>query len=247
MKKSFISCEIYYYPYKLESGDTITINNEEAHHIVKVMRHKVGDKIKLTDGSGFEYEGIIKKIFYKEKKLTVEILKKEFLPREPNIEITLASSPLKGENTEIMLSKAVELGIRIFQPVYFKNTVAKISENKLKRLVKVAVSSLKTSAGTILPQISKPLFFQDLIKGFSLYDEVLLAYEDSETKLSTVLNKKANKILLIIGPEGGFVEEEIEIATQKGAKLFSLGKRRLRSETAAIVALSLILYEFNNI
>uniref|UniRef100_A0A7V4E3F0 Ribosomal RNA small subunit methyltransferase E n=1 Tax=candidate division WOR-3 bacterium TaxID=2052148 RepID=A0A7V4E3F0_UNCW3 len=247
MKKSFISWEIYYYPYKLETGEMITIDNEEAHHIIRVMRHKVGDKIKLTDGRGFEYEGIIKKIFYKEKKLTIEILKKEFLPREPNVEITLASSPLKGENTEIMLSKAVELGIRIFQPVYFKNTVAKISENKLKRLVKVAVSSLKTCAGTILPQVAKPLFFQDLIKGFSSYDEVLLAYEDSETKLSTVLNKKGNKILLIIGPEGGFAEEEIKIATQKGAKLFSLGKRRLRSETAAIVALSLILYEFNNI
>jgi 16S rRNA (uracil1498-N3)-methyltransferase len=141
----------------------------------------------------------------------------------------------------------VELGIRIFQPVYFKNTVAQIGENKLKRLTKVAISSLKTSAGTILPQISKPLFFQDLTKAFSLYDEVLLAYENSETKLSTILNKKAKKILLIIGPEGGFTEEEIKMATQKGAKLFSLGKRRLRSETAAIVAISLLLYEFNNI
>jgi 16S rRNA (uracil1498-N3)-methyltransferase len=247
MEKSFVAGEIYYYPHKLEANDTVIINNEEAHHIIKVMRHKVGDKIKLTDGCGFEYEGIIKKIFYKEKKLTVEILKKDFLPREPNIEITLASSPLKGENTEIMLSKAVELGIRIFQPVYFKNTVAQIGENKLKRLTKVAISSLKTSAGTILPQISKPLFFQDLTKTFSLYDEVLLAYENSETKLSTILNKKAKKILLIIGPEGGFTEEEIKMATQKGAKLFSLGKRRLRSETAAIVAISLLLYEFNNI
>lgn len=245
MRKSFISCEIYYYPQKLEVGELAVIRNDEAKHIIKVRRHKVGDKIRLTDGLGYEYEFLIRKIDKEE--LTGEVLRKNFLPREPNITITLASSPLKSDNTEIMLSKVVELGIETYQPVYFKNTIVKISENKLKRLKKIVIASLKTSAGTLLPKISKPLFFNELIENFSLYDEVLLAYENSEVKLSTVLNKEAPKILLIIGPEGGFTNEEIQKAAQKGAKLFSLGKRRLRSETAAIVALSLVLYEFNNI
>lgn len=246
MKKDFVSCEIYYYPQNLEIGEKITIKNEEAKHILKVMRHRRGDKIRLTDGNGYEYELLI--IDAKKEELKGEILSKKFLPREPNIAITLASSPLKGENTEIMLAKATELGIRNFIPVYFHNTVAKINENKLKRLKKVAVSSLKTSAGTILPKIHKPLTFYELINNFFSFDLVLLAYENSNTKLANVINnKEAKNILLIIGPEGGFIPEEIKMAEEKGAKLFTLGKRRLKSETAGIVGISLILYEFNNI
>ncbi|MEO0089032.1 MAG: 16S rRNA (uracil(1498)-N(3))-methyltransferase [candidate division WOR-3 bacterium] len=245
MKRDFLSCEIYYYPKKLEIGEKIIIKNEEAKHILKVMRHKVDDKIKLTDGYGYEYEFLITDA--KKEKLTGKILSKKFLPREPNIEITLASSPLKGENTEIMLAKATELGIRGFIPVYFQNTVVKINENKLKRLKKISIASLKTSAGTLLPKIYKPLTFKELVNNFPSFDLVLLAYEDSDTKLANIINRNIKNLLLIIGPEGGFTKEEAKIAEEKGAKFFTLGKRRLRSETAGIVAISLILYEFNNI
>lgn len=243
MKRNFLSCEIYYYPQKLEIGEKIIIKNEEAKHILKVMRHKIGDKIKLTDGYGYEYDFLI--THTEKEKLIGEVLNKKFLPREPNIAITLASSPLKGENTEIMLAKATELGIRGFLPVYFQNTVVKINENKLKRLKKIAISSLKTSAGTILPQIYKPLTFNELIDNFSSFDLILLAYENSDTKLASILDRNAKNILLIIGPEGGFTKEEIKIAEEKGARFFTLGKRRLRSETAGIIATSLVLYEFN--
>ncbi len=249
MNRDFLSCEIYYYPKKLEIGEKIIIKNEEAKHILKVMRHKIGDKIKLTNGLGYEYEVLIKKI--EKKNLIGEVLNKKFLPREPTIKITLASSPLKGENTEIILAKATELGIGGFIPVYFQNTVVKLNENKLKRLKKISIASLKTSAGTILPEIYKPITFEELVNNFFSYDLVLLAYENSDTKLANIINKnKKNNIkniLLIIGPEGGFTLKEIKIAEEKGANLFTLGKRRLRSETAGIVAISLILYEFNNI
>lgn len=247
MNRNFLSCEVYYYPKKLEIGEKIIIKNEEAKHILKVMRHKMGDKIKLTDGLGYEYEVVITKI--EKKNLLGEILDKKFLPREPNIKITLASSPLKGENTEIMLAKATELGISGFIPVYFQNTVVKLNENKLKRFKKISIASLKTSAGTLLPEIYKPLTFEELVNNFFSYDLVLLAYENSDTKLANIINNKKNikNILLIIGPEGGFTTKEIKIAGEKGASFFTLGKRRLRSETAGIVAISLILYEFNNI
>lgn len=245
-KRDFLSCEIYYYPQKLEIGDKIIIKNEEAKHILKVMRHKIGDKIKLTDGKGYEYELLITNT--KEEELRGEVLDKKFSPREPNIAITLASSPLKGENTEIMLAKTTELGISGFIPIYFQNTLVKINENKLNRLRKIAISSLKTSAGTFLPIIYKPITFQELVGNFSSFDLVLLAYENSVTKLSNVIDDKNIKnILLIIGPEGGFTQKEIKMAEEKGAKLFTLGKRRLKSETAGIVAVSLVLYEFNNI
>ncbi|MEO0097045.1 MAG: RsmE family RNA methyltransferase [candidate division WOR-3 bacterium] len=245
MRRDFLSCEIYYYPQRLEIGENIIIKNDEAKHILKVMRHKVGDKIKLTDGYGYEYELLITGV--EKEKLTGEVLSKKFLPREPDIKITLASSPLKGENTEIMLGKATELGISGFIPVYFQNTVVKINENKLKRLKKISIASLKTSAGTLLPKIYKPLTFKELINNFSSFDLVLLAYEDSETKLANIIKKNIKTILLIIGPEGGFTIKEVKMAEEEGAQFFSLGKRRLRSETAGIVAISLILYEFNNI
>lgn len=246
VKGDFLSYEIYYYPEKLEIGNKITIRNEEARHILKVMRHKIGDKIKLTDGKGYEYELLITDT--KKGELSGEILDSKFLPREPNITLTLAGSPLKGENTEIMLAKATELGISGFIPIYFQNTVVKITENKLKRLKKIAISSLKTSAGTLLPTIYEPLTFQELVDNFSSFDLILLAYEKSTAKLSDIIdNKNIKNILLIIGPEGGFTQKEIEMATEKGAKHFTLGKRRLRSETAGIVAISLVLYEFNNI
>lgn len=245
MKRNFLSCEIYYYPQKLEIGEKIIIENEEAEHILKVMRHKVGDKIKLTDGYGYEYEFLITEVT--REKLKGEVLNKKFLPREPNIAITLASSPLKGENTEIMLAKVTELGISGFLPVYFQNTVTKINENKLKRLKKIAISSLKTSAGTLLPKIHNPLTFKELINHFPSFDLVLFAYENSDTKLANIINKNAKNILLIIGPEGGVTIEEVKKAEEGGAKFFTLGKRRLKSETAGIVAVSLVLYELNNI
>ncbi|MEO0088030.1 MAG: RsmE family RNA methyltransferase [candidate division WOR-3 bacterium] len=247
MKKDFLSCEIYFYPNSLEIGEEIIIKDEEAKHILKVMRHKVGDKIKLTDGYGYEYEFLI--TYTQKEKLKGKILNKRYLPREPNIAITLACSPLKGENTEIMLAKTTELGISGFLPVYFQNTIASLTENKLKRLKKIAISSLKTSAGTLLPKIYQPLSFSQLTENFSSFDLVLLAYENSETRLADIIeNRDAIKnILLIIGPEGGFASEEIKKAKEKGAKFFTLGKRRLKSETAGIVAVSLILYEFNNI
>lgn len=216
---------------------------EEARHCTKVMRHNSGDRIFVTDGEGVEYEGIIQNISadYVECKL----LNKKRKPRESLTEVTLGFGILKHPRIEFLVEKATELGVFNFIPLITKYTIPtwNFEEKRIARLQRIIRSAVKQSLRSWIPKISLPIKFDELIIQSPQYSTVLLAHPGEKKTLGRVLKEKpGKKILLLIGPEGGFSKEEIEKAKDYGVKLFSLGDRRLRAETAAIAALANINY-----
>ncbi|MEO0072951.1 MAG: RsmE family RNA methyltransferase [candidate division WOR-3 bacterium] len=232
--------ELYYAPKSSIENNLIKITGEEFHHIKNVMRHKVGDVIYVTDGEGTEYRAEIEKIT--KTYIQLQILNKSIGQREPKIKVTLAQCLIKGNRMDIVIEKTTELGIYGIIPVVSHRTIARMTDNKKQHFQNIMISAMKSSTRTYLPKLHDEITYQDLLNTTNRYDLTLLGWE-AETKLHLMdvnLNN-CNNILLITGPEGGFTDEEIALAKSKDIMLFSLGPRRLRAETASIMALSVIL------
>lgn len=235
--------EVFYTPKRNIGRDGLAIIGEEARHIGVVLKHKRGDRISVTDGEGFEYLVIIDTIT--PNTVHCKILSKLRKPRESLIQIALAQGIIKGQRMDILVEKATELGVFEIIPLITQRSVAKLEgEERLNRLKRVALSAMKTSTRSLLPKIYEPMEFGDALKLSERYDISLLAWEgEKKNRLQDVMKKNPKKIMLFIGPEGGFTEEEVERAKKKKIEVFSMGLRRLRSETAGIAATSLILYQ----
>ncbi len=236
--------ELYYTDKKNILSNYLLITGSEAHHISKVMRHKPDDIIYVTDGQDNEYQTIIKKI--EKNTIKAEIFNRTRKARETTAKVTLAQSVVKGNHMDDIIEKATELGVFEIQPIITDRTIASLSDKKAQRYEKLMLSAMKSSTRTHLPCLSKLINYQQLLETTDNYDLALLAYEEEATsnRLNNFVPQDlVSKVLLIIGPEGGFNNEEVQQAKKYGVKCFSIGPRRLRSETAAITALSLLLYE----
>ncbi|MCS7258269.1 MAG: 16S rRNA (uracil(1498)-N(3))-methyltransferase [candidate division WOR-3 bacterium] len=238
--------ELYYTPKTNIENNIIKITGEEFHHIKNVMRHKVGDIIYITDGEGNEYKAEIEKIT--KTLIQAKVLNSSLGLREPKAKVTLAQCLIKGNRMDIAIEKATELGTYAILPVVSSRTIARLTENKKKHFRNIMISAMKSSTRTYLPKLYDEIAYQELLTTADNYDLALLGWE-AETKLHlTEINfNNINTVLLIIGPEGGFTDDEIALANSKNITLFSLGPRRLRAETAAISALSIILAKMNEI
>ncbi|MCX7784772.1 MAG: 16S rRNA (uracil(1498)-N(3))-methyltransferase [candidate division WOR-3 bacterium] len=234
--------ELYYTDKNNIFSNKLYIYGQEAHHISRVMRHKPGDMIYVTDGEGNEYQCTIDKINNQIEANIVNINRKA---REPKIKVTLAQSIIKGFRMDIIIEKATELGVTEIIPVITERTIAQVSEKKNERFKNIAFAAIKSSTRTFLPEISSPILFSQLVNKIYDYDLTLMAWEEEKhNRLPDIIrDKNLRKVLLIIGPEGGFSDTEVQKALNYGVKCFTLGPRRLRAETAAISALSLLMYE----
>lgn len=230
--------------------DEIVLGKEERNKIKNVLRLNVQDRIILFNKKGEEFLAEISHL----DKLSVKcrILKLLSNIEEPKVQITLAQSFLKSDKIDLVISKATEIGVRKIILFKSERSVVKISsdrkENKLKRYYKIAKSSSQQSRRGIVPEICLSEFLE-LIKSARNYSLSLIFHENSKTSLKKILskNKNVNNILIIIGPEGGFTEGEVREAEKYNIHSISLGRRILKSETSAIVATSLILYEYGEI
>lgn len=215
-----------------------TIDGDEARHILRVMRKRVGDNIFFTDGQGWQYEGQITQTSH--GAVQGEIVGRAFEPREPGIKLTLAFGLLKGSHNDFLVEKCTELGVSAFQPFFSRSSVvARPGPGRASRLTRIARGAMKQSLRTVCPAVSPPIAFADLLGRFKQFDRVWLAYEAATGRRAAAAGLKSG--LLLIGPEGGFSRDEYHQAAASGAIVFSLGPRRLRSETAAIVGSSLII------
>ncbi|MDI6839645.1 MAG: 16S rRNA (uracil(1498)-N(3))-methyltransferase [bacterium] len=226
----------------------LIISDEESHHIKNVLRYRIGDKIKVVDGVGFEYIVAIKD--YKENDIICSILDKKEGCCDPRCKVTLFQAIPKGRRMDIIVEKTTELGIYRIVPITTIHSVSipKSEKLKLSRWNKIAISAMKQSKGTILPVIDRIISFDEAVKNLTQFDLSLIAHEkENITHIKDVIKrrirsgKEENSIAIFIGPEGGFTEEEIGLAKMDNVIPVSLGKRRLRTETAAIVAIALIL------
>lgn len=235
--------ELFYTEKKHITEHQIKITGEEAHHIATVLRYKKGERIYVTDGEGFEYRAVIDSV--SEENVFCTIVSKARKPQEPLAQITLAQALIKAPKMDLLVEKTVELGVFEIIPVITQRSLPTMEgERKIKRLQRIAISAMKTSKRSILPTIREPINFNEMLAQVDHYQATYLAWEGERSKrIADLIAAHPKRILLIIGPEGGFTQEEIDLANKIGVRTFSLGLRRLRSETAAISALSILLYE----
>lgn len=240
------------------NNNQITIIGEDVNHILNVLRMKKDDELQVCNQE--TGENYIAKILNSSKsEVECEILEKLEKTTESNVNITLFQGIPKFEKMELIIQKNTEVGVKQIVPVMMERTVVKLDEKvatkKLDRWQKIAEIAAKQSMRDIIPDIGNIIKIKDIDN--DKYDAILVAYENEEhnmlkTELKKLQYKKENSkngveenynIAIVIGPEGGISEKEIEILKGKNAKFVSLGKRILRTETAGLVMAGNIVYE----
>ena len=224
------------------------IDGDEYNHIKNVLRMRVGDKfIAVGETDGFDLVFEIVEMTKGSARLNL-VEKKENLVN-PKLNIMVVQALAKGDKLDLVTEKACELGATSVLPIYLKNCDVKEGSGKLQRLARISISATKQCGRSTPVEIKECANIKTLeshIKGFDL---VILANEREDTMpLFDTLKSNANakSIAIIIGPEGGFTEEEISTIVSYGAKSVSLGKRILRTETAGLYMLSVINEVFDN-
>ena len=234
------------------NNNSIDIVGEDVNHIANVLRMKKEDEVQICNQeTGENY--ITKIISFSKDKIECEIVKKIIETVESNVDITLFQGIPKFDKMELIIQKNTEVGVKKIVPVLMERTVVKLDEKtankKIERWQKIAEVAAKQSMRDIIPEIENIIKLQDITK--QDYDEVLVAYENEEKnmlkqELKKLQGKDRYKIAIVIGPEGGISEKEIEILKNMGASFVSLGKRILRTETAGIVMSGNIMYELED-
>ena len=216
-------------------SEQISFNKEESRHIVKVLRKNIGDTLNITDGKGKLFSADI--IQALDKKCVARIKKWEEKPKTWNYHLHIAIAPTKlNDRFEWFLEKATEIGIDEITPIFCDHSERR--QLKVERMEKVITSAMKQSLKFNKPVLNDALKFKDFIQKKD-WDLGLMAHCEDGIKnhLRTQLPFH-KKIMILIGPEGDFSPSEIHVALENGLKPITLGERRLRTETAGIVACS---------
>ena len=230
------------------NNDKIVINNDDYNHIANVLRMKKGDTILITNKNSKEtFNCEIEEV--KSNEIVCNILNKENKNVELNVNIDLFQGLPKADKMEYIIQKCVELGVHKIVPVNMKYCVAKIKDEEKKniRWNKISEVAAKQCKRNIIPKIDKSINMNTLYSEIKNYDLAIVAYEnENNITLKTVLkeNTEIKNIAVIIGPEGGFSLDEVDKLRENGAKIVSLGNRILRTETAPITILSMLVYEY---
>ncbi len=224
----------------------ITLDGENAKHIGSVLRSKIGDVITVGDGQGRDYECEITEITKKQVKVKItDIFTND---NEPEIKITLYQGLPKADKMELVIQKCIEIGVDRIVPVSTEHTVVKLDgkeDKKIQRWNKIAESAAKQCGRGKIPQVAGLMKFKEAIEEAALLDGAIIPYEkEKDNSLKSFAKKfKGKSIGIFIGPEGGFSENEIELALSREIIPVTLGKRILRTETAGLVASVILLYE----
>lgn len=232
--------ELFYIPQLKQVDVPLEISGAEARHIARVLRHKPGDVVYATNGRGEEFRLVLKKVEL--SRVIAQVLEKKTGGREPKHRLVLAQAVLKGDKLAEVVEAVTELGISEIIPFLSERVVGRLTDSKYRRLEGVAVSAMKSCTRTVLPRIGRLVELNGLVESFHNFDQVIVAYEEEKKQgLVQILNREVKTTMVVIGPEGGFTEGEIVKMKDAGAVCCSLGPRRLRAETAAIAAVSIIL------
>ena len=250
MPKFFIKTE------NLKENEEIWITGSDVNHIKNVLRKKVDDKINICNSDTQKnYECIIQNI--EENKIICKIISETKSMSESSLNITIFQGLPKSDKMELIIQKSTELGVKTIVPVITKRTVIKLKDkdkqNKVDRWRKIAEVAAKQSGRDIIPTIENIINIADI--KFDEFDKIFVLYENEE-KISIKDeieqlkndNKEELNIGIVIGPEGGFEQKEInKIKENKNVSIVTLGKRILRTETVALVVSGILMYELGDL
>ena len=229
-----------------KNGRQYVIEGADYNHIKSVLRMKIGEECLVSCNGRSDLCRI--EAFY-DNAVSLEVVEENYMTTELPVKIYLFQGLPKGDKMELIIQKSVELGVEEITPVEMNRCVVKLDDKKKKsktaRWQSIAESAAKQSKRTIIPEVHDAITIKQLKNCFSDFDILLVPYEskngmqDTKTALEKITSGMTVGIL--IGPEGGFDESEIKAVTDMGAHVISLGKRILRTETAAITALSMCM------
>ena len=225
-------------------AEEVTLFGDEFRHAKNVLRLSAGDEVTLLDGSGAEFSAIISKA--ERDCMIMHVVKKNDCDREPKTDVLLLVGALKGDKTELVVQKAVELGVGKIGVFSSRFCSAYMNENKLDRLNRVSREAAKQCLRTRAPEVVYFGHFQDALNAAKPYENKLFACEFLE-KSEKGLENLHGSCAFVVGSEGGFTNEEFEEAKEVGFTGISLGKRILRAETAAIAFLSVVMYRLGEL
>jgi 16S rRNA (uracil1498-N3)-methyltransferase len=230
----------------------VTIESTEAHHIKNVLRLKPGDHLKLFDGTGYEYQAVISSIGT--DKVEVEIQHKLQSDASAGARIMVAQAFLKEKKMDDLVRKLSELGIAGWIPFFSQRSIARPGKDRLagrvQRWKRIATEALKQCRRKSMLEISDALTFDEVLELSKSCDLKFVFWENETASLGRDMATKPGSplksIMVMLGPEGGFAEREIEMARQSGFVTAGLGPRILRAETATLAASTLIQYLFGD-
>ena len=235
------------------NDNKVIIDNEDVNHIKNVLRKNVGDEILICDyKKKINYN--CKIIEISRKKVICEIINEKKSENESNIKIDIFQGIPKFDKMDLIIQKGTELGVNSFIPVVFKRSVVKLDEKdflkKITRWRKIAEVASKQSGRDVIPDVKNIENVKNICNLFKNYDIVLVAYEkENKNTLKNILKSLKNKeikIAVVIGPEGGIDESEIDLLIENGAEIVTLGKRILRTETVCLAITAIINYELES-
>ncbi|MCT4661553.1 MAG: 16S rRNA (uracil(1498)-N(3))-methyltransferase [Tissierellales bacterium] len=246
MRKFFVSSDQI-------DGQKIFLEEESYKHMIQVLRMEIGDEMWISDGESMEYFCSIESIDIDEKTLILAISETREFSVESPLDICLCQGLPKSDKMDMIVQKNTELGINTIIPLAMERSIVKLdakkSAKKCDRWQKIAQEAAKQSKRNKIPTIESVRKLPELLK--TIEDGIILVpYEDEkkQTLKETLKSLDRNKkIYIVIGPEGGFEESEIDMLRNHGAKILSLGPRILRTETAGLMIHSILQYELGDV
>lgn len=242
----------FYINHKDIRDGSVTISGDEARHIARVIRLKRDDAVTLFDDDGTTYSGVIIEIRKGEVKINITGNEqiKDFLPHE----IILAQAITKADKMDFIVQKSTELGITCIIPFFSLRSIpkwdSKKAEQKRDHWQKIAIASVKQSGIRKVPVIKSAVQFRDMItEDLEGFLKLILWEQESELLLRHKVPylKTCRHVIFVVGPEGGFTEDEILLAKEHGFFAAGLGKSILRVETVSIAVLTILGYELGSL
>ncbi len=235
-----------------ESRKQITICGNDAAHITRVLRMKTGERLIVCDTAGVEYDTVIHSVG---ETCILEVMSETASRNEPPYHAVICQALAKGDRFETVIQKGTELGATVFVPIVTKRCVVRLDEKdarkKTERWQRIAEEAAKQCGRGVIPRVEMPVLLKDALKEAKESEQgrsqILFCYEGEGTvSLPDVLasSEVPRQVTVFIGPEGGFEEDEVQLAEENGAALCGLGRRILRTETAAAFVLSCLSYRY---
>lgn len=230
-------------------GSFARITGKDAAHIVKVLRMRAGEKLTLCDGAGAEYLCEITQIT--PGAVVLAVLQQKPSATEPTVRVVLYQGLPKSDKMDYIVQKSVELGVSRIVPVITHRCVSRpdadVLKSKTERWNRIAREAAKQCGRAAVPPVSAPLLFREATEEMARLERALLFYEESEVGTVGSLQADFKEIGCMIGAEGGFEPEEVRQARDVGISVTGLGPRILRTETAPLCVLSIIMYATGNL
>lgn len=243
----------FFTPAHMFSDTHAKITGEDVKHIYKVLRVKPGEKVVVNNLESEEFLGEVEEV--NKQEVSIKILEKLDVNNESNLNITLFQGMPKAAKMDLIVQKCVELGVSEIIPTITDRVDVKLKGEfkKLDRLNKIALEACKQSKRTVIPQVLEPMDFKGVLEKIDQLDLMVIPYENAtgygiRAMVNYIEDKDSIKnVGIMVGPEGGFEESEIEALKEKGAHIVTLGPRILRTETAGFTCISLIQYELGDL